>query len=1353
MKKLACFVAFILLIACILVSCDGANSDQNDETKDDLGITEDGSNTKNDDIIKDTDNEHVHAFAEWITVIEPDCINEGLKEHICICGEKESEKISAVGHTIEIIPSIESTCIENGFSQGLFCSVCGVTLASQQELPLTAHTYDDQYDETCNVCEYVRNVECAHRETEILKGYAPTCIETGITYGERCLKCGDTIVVQYYIPALGHSQSDWIIEKEPTAKENGSQYKICLVCGEKIASEILYFTDTQGLTYRINSDKVTCTITGGIDNNIAELIIPESLGPYRVTDISSSAFREYGSLTKVVISDGVTSIGYRAFLGCWQLTDIEIPSSVTSIGDQAFMSCSSLTSVEIPSGVTKIGKSAFSGCSSLCSITLPFVGASPDDTTNWHFGYIFGAYDYRDNDSYVPSTLKTVILTGEYNVAERSFYNCNYLESMTLFSIESNTLPGIFGVSTNVSNIKDILKNLKSITIISGSSISNDAFAYCTNISSIELPDSISSIGEKAFYNCHSLSSIKISDGITSIGKEAFTGCIGITRIHIPGSVTSIGDDAFVCCSSLENITVSEDNLFYKDIEGNIYSKDGTVLVQYAIGKTEEDFVIPKTVTKILVGQFNKCTFLKNISFEESSQLTEIDPWTFYGCKGLTTIQIPDSVVEIGAFAFMDCISLSRVVIPKSVTLIQPGAFHNCNSLESIVLPFVGVKSKYDSGDKIYLKQFGTIFAPQLAVPNLYDVDWYEFVPDSLKTVVITGDYQIEKGAFYGCDSIENISLPFVGRAPNGTTNTHFGYIFGASNYEENADYVPTELKTVTISGEYQIAYGAFYGCDSIENISLPFVGRAPNGTTNTHFGYIFGASNYEENADYIPSGLKSVTISGEYQIVKGAFYGCNSLESLTIPFIGATLNGTENTHLGYIFGADTMYDNLNYVPQSLKTVVISGANTIGKGAFYECESLTKVDILGDVYNIGDYAFYGCILLENIQLPDTVTSIGNRAFGRCESFTTIVVPDSVISMGDSTFYDCISLESITLPFVGAELNGTENNFFAYIFNSAVYAYPKNLTTVVITGGNSIGDMAFYDCRFLTNISIPNTVTSIGNNAFEFCSSLVGIDIPDSVTSVGEDAFRECDNLGYIKIGKGLNEIGLNAFYGCELLKAVYVDDISTWCMIEFNTSDGYLYSHPQNYGAELYVNNEPIPDEIVIPDGVTKIGKFAFYFCENISSVVIPDSVTSIGYDAFENTKLFNDKSNWKDGVLYIDNHLIYAKGLSSSEYVVKDGTITIAAGAFQGCNSLQSVVISDSVKEIGEGAFSYLSLKRVTISKSVTKICDYAFYNCSVLSDVYYTGSEAEWSEIIIEPTNYSLYYARLHCNYVIEE
>jgi hypothetical protein len=198
--------------------------------------------------------------------------------------------------------------------------------------------------------------------------------------------------------------------------------------------------------------------------------------------------------------------------------------------------------------------------------------------------------------------------------------------------------------------------------------IGNGAFSE-SSIQAITIPDGVTSIGESAFYYCIYLASITIPDGVTSIGDFAFNGCVALTSIAIPASVTNIGQDMFYNCTSLTAITVDTNNSFYRSVNGVLFNKNQTVLLQYPNG-INGGYTIPDSVSSI--GEY---------AFAGSSLSTVC------GC-GLTSVVIPSSVTSIGLEAFWNCKSLSSVIVGSGVTSLGVGAFGYCGSLTGIY--FVG---------------------------------------------------------------------------------------------------------------------------------------------------------------------------------------------------------------------------------------------------------------------------------------------------------------------------------------------------------------------------------------------------------------------------------------------------------------------------------------------------------------------------------------------------------------------------------------------------------------------------------------------------------------------------------------
>ena len=229
------------------------------------------------------------------------------------------------------------------------------------------------------------------------------------------------------------------------------------------------------------------------------------------------------------------------------------------------------------------------------------------------------------------------------------------------------------------------------------------AFSFCSSLSEIVIPSSVTSIGDGAFSCCHSLSEIVIPSSVTSIGDHAFSGCDSLSEIVIPSGVTSIGNYAFSGCPSLKYISIPKSviglngnpfvewkgkleclspNFVYED--DILFNKDKSRIISFR-NQNVESYVIPSSVTSIGKGAFTGCYSLSEIVIPSS--VTSIGDGAFSFCRSLSEIVIPSSVTSIGDWAFSNCDSLSEIVIPSSVTSIGDGAFSFCRSLSEIVIP------------------------------------------------------------------------------------------------------------------------------------------------------------------------------------------------------------------------------------------------------------------------------------------------------------------------------------------------------------------------------------------------------------------------------------------------------------------------------------------------------------------------------------------------------------------------------------------------------------------------------------------------------------------------------------------
>ncbi len=374
-------------------------------------------------------------------------------------------------------------------------------------------------------------------------------------------------------------------------------------------------TDSQGVKYILSYGGTYYTVSS-FDNSVSEIVIPSEIDGVPVTSIQKNAFYNCKGLTNIEIPNSVTTIGKNAFRSCTSLTSIEIPNSVTAIGDYAFDSCTSLTSIKISNSATNIGEHAFCNCSkNLISITVDSGNTVYHSKDNCLIKTATNTLILGCKNSIIPDYVTTI---GAY-----AFYNC-----VSLTSIE---------IPASVKSIGSYaFHNCRSLTSIeipnSVIYILNDAFSDCTSLTSMEISDSVTEIRAYAFWGCTSLTSIEIPNSVTTIGDFAFYGCEGLTSIELSSSVISIGSDAFsICSKSLMSIIVDSGNTVY-------HSKDNCLI------ETETNTMILGCKNSII-----------------PDYVTTIGNHAFYGCEGLTSIEISNSVTTIGGYAFYGCESLTDI--------------------------------------------------------------------------------------------------------------------------------------------------------------------------------------------------------------------------------------------------------------------------------------------------------------------------------------------------------------------------------------------------------------------------------------------------------------------------------------------------------------------------------------------------------------------------------------------------------------------------------------------------------------------------------------------------------------------
>ena len=243
--------------------------------------------------------------------------------------------------------------------------------------------------------------------------------------------------------------------------------------------------------------------------------------------------------------------------------------------------------------------------------------------------------------------------------------------------------------------------------------------------------------------------------------------------------------------------------------------------------------------------------------------------------------------------------------------------------------------------------------------------------------------------------------------------------------------------------------------------------------------------------------------------------------------------------------------------------------------------------------------------LTELIIPEEIdgyplTGIDSQAFYGCDNLTSITIPASVTTIENGAFLGCTNIVEATMP-----------------ANAIEYVPKNNLSTVVISGGNTIGASAFEDCATLTSLTILDGVTTISDRSFYDCNSLTSVVIPDSVTTIGKESFASCISLTSVTFGENskLTTIGADAFWSCTSLTSIVIPDSVT------------------TIGSYAFFNCSKLTS-VTIGNSVTSIGTHTFYGCSKLTSITIPDSVTTIGSYAFCNcSKLtsvtFKDPNGW----------------------------------------------------------------------------------------------------------------------------
>ena len=1006
--------------------------------------------------------------------------------------------------------------------------------------------------------------------------------------------------------------------------------------------------------------------------------------PASVESIGSEAFTDVETLTSVTFNEGLKTIGANAFDGCSLLNTIALPNSLTSLGNNAFQYAgrdaaaadgtltigTGLTEIPqsafmgmsktggaltIPAGITKIGASAFYGMM-ISSVTIPEgvteIGASAFASTKGLASVeLPSTVTALGSRVFEGSSISTAELDGTFTaIPSYAFSLCENLNSITWQ--DGVTDIGDYAFQ-NANKLKEI--DLTGIVNIGNYAFNPDSNRPSNGVYKATFSEGLKTIGDFAFADSPLMGdqgTVTLPSTVTAIGQQAFKGCKNIAKINIPGGVEVISSGAFRECSALVEVTIGEG---VKTISS----------AAFMLCSNLDSITIPASVTSIADSALSSCdivyvncaptaTIGRNviginavIVVAENQVEAFRESWTSYANSICTEDMIVADlfIVEDGAIVkFLDNTATS-VEIPAGVTSIPTGIFTN------------RVKTITVSAENTALK----------AVDNVvYSADG--------KTLVyyLAGKEDTEFTIPEGVESIVGITNSFLDVLTVSADVT---------NISANAFSGSTGLQEVNILSETPATIG--------EN-AFPASARinVPAGTADA---YKSAWSAYAETIFETGVVEKFVVVNGVLTEYNGTDAEVVLPDNVTSIAANVFRNHPEITKITLPAGLTTIPDNSFYESTSLTHVVFNSTNFADRSqagrqpteAQQLFPNMTTLEIGADVTRIprGMFAFTA---LTSVVIPATVTTIDQYAFYNCESLTSVTLNEGLTTLGNGAFRNCAIGGTLTIPSTLTSFGA--NAFAANMQNqiSLVYNVPDlQISTMSVTtglfatanvtsvqfGANvvAIPAMMFTGNTTLTAIVLPDTITKIGESAFKNCTNLENINITESITVFGNQCFNGCAKLtGTLTIGANVTSIGYVAFNGTGYTKLVYNavsatgytsvgGDIfaATISEVEFGTGVKRI--------PESFMAGNTSLTSIVIPEGVTEIGKYAFRNATALASISLPDSLESLG--------------------AYTDNGLTFM-GTKITSIVIPDKVTEMPRNMFALCNELVSITYGSGITQ-----------------------------------------------------------------------
>ena len=364
----------------------------------------------------------------------------------------------------------------------------------------------------------------------------------------------------------------------------------------------------------------------------------------------------------------------------------------------------------------------------------------------------------------------------------------------------------------------------------------------------------------------------------------------------------------------------------------------------------------------------------------------------------------------------------------------------------------------------------------------------------------------------------------------------------------------------------------------------------------------------------------------------------------------------------------------------------------IGSGVFWGCERLESVTLPPALEVLGPWSFFGCVRLRDIAFPASLRTLGDGALQGCRALEEIVFPEGLVTMGRSVFDGCSSLRRIVFP-------GTLSAIGAGAFRACAA-----LQDVVMPRVRQIGDRAFWGCRALETLPLPDALESIGDDAFYYCTALTAMRFPAGLRRIGRSAFYGCAQLSVLEIPAIAPEIGRAAF-----AKTPWLEAQRDGCVLAGKTLYLYKGDMPAGFTLSVPAGVERIAEyafcgckplrALSLPEGVISIGESALEDCAELSSVTLPSSLNYIGKRAFRFDRALRTLS-LPDAVAVLDDGA-FEKCAGLRQFTLPRMLRELGRGVFAGCDALEKLLIPSD-------ALFYKTLDGVLFTKNGKELCLY---------------------------------------------